>query len=90
MKLTFKRLFDNSLSKYLILKHFLAYNSCFGLFAKIIKGSWTGFRCIVSAGKNLPCLMLCQLTKFQCHILFPSRDIKLKQNVLLSSYLDNC
>ena len=27
-----------------------------------------------------------QLTKFQCHIFFPSQDIK--QNLLLSSYLD--
>ena len=26
--------------------------------------------------------------KFQCHIFFPSQDIK--QNVLLSSYLDQC
>ena len=28
------------------------------------------------------------IDKVQCYILFPSQDIK--QNVLLSSYLDNC
>ena len=31
--------------------------------------------------------MLYQWTKFQCHILFPSEDIK--KNVLLGSYLDS-
>ena len=31
--------------------------------------------------------MLYQWTKFQCHIFFPSQDIK--QSVLLSSYLDS-
>ena len=37
--------------------------------------------------ENVP-IILYQLTKFQCHIFLPSRDIK--QNVLLSSYLDKC
>ena len=37
--------------------------------------------------KNVPYLILYQWTKFQCHIFFPSPDIK--QNVLLSSYLDS-
>ena len=37
--------------------------------------------------KNVPYLILYQWTKFQCHTLFPSQDIK--QNVLLSSYLDS-
>ena len=37
--------------------------------------------------KNAPNLIFYQLTKFQCHIFFPSQDIG--QNVLLSSYLDN-
>ena len=37
--------------------------------------------------KMFPCLILYQLTKFQSHIFFPSHDIK--QNVLLSSYLDS-
>ena len=36
--------------------------------------------------KNVPYLILYQQTKFQCHTLFLSQDIK--QNVLLSSYLD--
>ena len=73
-----------------ILKQFFTYNSFFGLFTKIKKGPGTGFWCIISAWffhKNVPYLILYQLRKFQCHILFPSRDIK--QIVLLSSYLDN-
>ena len=37
--------------------------------------------------KNVPYLILCQQTKFQCHTFSPSQDIK--QNVLLSSYLDS-
>ena len=36
---------------------------------------------------KIPDLMLYQLTQFQCHTFFPSQDIK--QNVLLSSYIDN-
>ena len=36
---------------------------------------------------DFPYLILYQWTKFQCHTFFPSQDIK--QNVLLSSYLDN-
>ena len=38
--------------------------------------------------KNVSYLIPYQLTKFHCHIFFSSQDIK--QNVLLSSYLDNC
>ena len=37
--------------------------------------------------KNVPYLILYQWTKFQCHTLFLYQDIK--QNVLLSSYLDS-
>ena len=37
--------------------------------------------------KNVPYLILYQLTKFQCHTLFLSQDIK--QNVLSSSYLSS-
>ena len=63
---------------------------CFGLFTKIKKGSgincWFTFSAWVFH-TNAPYLILYQLTKFQCHIFFPSQDIK--QNVLLSSYLDN-
>ena len=64
---------------------------CFGLFTKIKKGSgislWASF-CAWFFHKNVPYLMLYQLTKFQCHIFFPSQDIK--QNVLLSSYSWGC
>ena len=68
------------------LKQFLAWNGCFWLFTKIKKGSRTGFWCIIYAWffhKNVPYLIL-----YQCHIFFPSSDIK--QSVLLSPYLDNC
>ena len=37
--------------------------------------------------KNVFYLILYQRAKFQCHTSFPSQDIK--QNVLLSSYLDS-
>ena len=37
--------------------------------------------------KNAFYVILHLWTKFQCHTFFPSQDIK--QNVLLSSYLDN-
>ena len=73
----------------LLLKKFLACNGCFGLFTKIIKRSGTSFCCTFSAWffyKNVLYLILHLWTKFQCHTFFPSRDIK--QNVLLSSYLD--
>ena len=39
------------------------------------------------SNKNVPYLILYIWTKFQCHTFFPSQDIK--QNVSLSSYLDN-
>ena len=71
-------------------KEFLACNGCFELFTKIKKGSGISFWCTFSVWlfhTNAPYLILYQLTKFQCHIYFPSQDIK--QNVLLSSYLDN-
>ena len=61
----------------------------FMLFSKIKKGSGASFWCIFSAWffyKNVPYLILYQGTKFQCHTLFLSQDIK--QNVLLSFYLD--
>ena len=37
--------------------------------------------------ENVPYLILYQWPKFQCHTFFHSQDIK--QNVLLSSYLDS-
>ena len=83
IKLPFLRHFDNLLSKYLTLKEFLAYNSCFGLFTRIIKGSGTSFCYVFSAWffqKNVLYLILHLWKKFQCHKLFSSQDIK--QNVL--------
>ena len=79
-------LFQNTL----FLKEFLQCNGCLGLFIKIKKGSWASFCCTFSASffhENVPYLILCQWTKFQCHTLFLSQDIK--QNVLLNSYLDS-
>ena len=69
---------------FLFSKEFPACNVCFGLFSKIKKGSSTNFWCTFSASffhKNVPCLILYQWTKFQCHTLILSQDIK--QNVLL-------
>ena len=89
-KLPFLRLLDDPLSKYLTLKEFIVCNGCFGLFAKILKRSGTCFCCTFSAWffyKDVLYLILHLWTKFQCHTFFPSHDIK--QNVLLSSYLDN-
>ena len=54
------------------------------MYTKIKKGSGTNFWCTFSAWffhKNVPYLMLHQLTEFQCQTFFPSQDIK--QNVLL-------
>ena len=79
-------LFQNTL----FLKEFLACNGCFRLFSKITKRSGASFCCTFSAWffrKNVPYLILYQWRKFQCHTLFLSQDIK--QNVLLSSYLDS-
>ena len=72
------------------LKEFLACNDCVWLFIKIKKESGTSFVCTFSASffhKNVTYSRLYQLIKFQCHTFFPSQDIK--QNMLLSSYLDN-
>ena len=71
----------------LLLKQFLACNGYFGLFTKIIKRSGTSFCCTFSAWffyKNVHYLILHLWTKFQCHTIFPSQDIK--QNVLVSSF----
>ena len=91
IKLTFLRLFDNSLSKYLFLKkNFFCVMAVFVLFTKIKKWSGTSFSYTFSAlfsYKNVLYLILYQWTKFQCHTFFPSQDIK--QNVLLSPYLDS-
>ena len=74
----------------LFLQEFLACNGCFELFTKIKKGSGTSFWWTFSAWffhKNVPCLILYQWSKIQCHTFFPSQDIK--QNVFLSSYLNS-
>ena len=70
-------------------KEFPGCNGCFGLFTKIKMGSGTSFWETFSPlcfPKNVPYLILYQWTKFQS-FLFLSQDIK--QNVLLSSYLDS-
>ena len=53
-------------------------------------GSETNSLGTFSAGffhRNVSYLILYQWTKFQCHTLLPSQDIR--QKVLLSSYLDS-
>ena len=76
----------------LFLKQFFACNGCFlGYLKKFKNGSGTSFWYIFSAlffHKNISYLISYQLTKFQYHTFFPSEDIK--QNALLSSYLENC
>ena len=65
-------------------------DGCFGLFTKIRKGSDTSFWYNFLHDffhKNVPYLILYLWTKLQCHTFFPSQ--KIKQNVLLTSYLDN-
>ena len=77
-------LFQNILS----LKQFVAWNGCFRLFTKTRKWSRTSFWCTFSASffhKNVPYLILYQLTKFNVISFF-----LLKQNALVSSYLDHC
>ena len=79
-------LFQNTL----FLKEFVVWNGCFGIISKIKKGSSVRFWCTFPAWlfhKNVPYLILYQWTNFQCHTLFLSQDIK--QNLLLSSYLDS-
>ena len=79
----------NLMKTHLFLKEYLVFNGCFWLFSKIKKLSEASFWCTFSAWffhKNVPYLILYQWTKFQCHTLFLSQDIK--QNVL-SSYLDS-
>ena len=60
-----------------------------GYFAKLKKGLGLAFGAhfLYDFSINVPYLILYQWTKFQCHTLFLSQDIK--QNVLLTSYLDS-
>ena len=67
-KLNFLKVFDNPLSKYLILKKILAFNGCFRLFTKIKRG--------LPFGAYVSYLILYQRTKFQCHTFFYSQYIK--------------
>ena len=65
IKLSFLKLFDNSLSNFWFVKEFLACNSCFGLFNKIKKGFGINFWCTFSAWffhKNVPYLIIYQLS----------------------------
>ena len=81
---------DGPFHNILLLKEFLAFNGCFGLFTKIKKWSCTSFWSIYPAlffHKNVPYLILYQWTKFQRHTFFHSQVIK--PNILLSSYLDS-
>ena len=58
---------------------FFACNGCLRLFTKIEKGSGTSFWCKFSTWffhKNVPYLMLYQLTKFHCHTFFSFQGIK--------------
>ena len=74
----------------LLLKDDLECNGCLGLFTKIMKRCGTSFCCICSVWffhKIFFYLILHLWTTFQCHTFFPSQDSK--QNVFLSSYLDN-
>ena len=71
-------------------KEYLMCNGCFELFNKIRKGSGANFSSTFSARffhKNVPYLILYQLTKFQCYTLFLSQYIK--QNVLSSFCLSS-
>ena len=74
----------------LVLQVLPACNGCFGLYTKTKKWSDTSFWCSISAWflhKKCFYYILYQLTKFQCHIFFPSKDIK--QNVIKYPYLEN-
>ena len=62
---------------------------CNGRFSKSKKGSMTSFGCKFSSWflhRNVLYLILYQWTKFQCHTLFLSQDIK--QNVLFNRDLN--
>ena len=59
-----------------------------GYLAKLKRGLWLAFGVHFLHDFSIEIFhILHQWTKFQCHTLFLSQDIK--QNVLLSSHLDN-
>ena len=87
INLTFLRLFDNPLSKYLIFRII----SCMQCLFWVIYQNWKR-RLGLAFGayffhKNVSYLVLYQLAKFKYQTFFPSQDIK--ENVPLSSHLDN-
>ena len=89
-KVNFIKVFGNPLSKYLIFKIISRIQWLFWVVYQIKKGPGTSFWCTFPAWffhKNVSYLIFYQWTKFQCHIFLPSQYIK--QNVLLSSYLDS-
>ena len=89
VKLTFLRLFENNLPKFLISKRILCMHCVLSYLAKLKRGLGLTFGVSIVHDffhKNVPYLILYQWRKFQCHTLFLSQDIK--QNMLLSSYLD--
>ena len=59
-----------------------------GYLPKLKRGLGVGFSShfLHDFSNDVPHLILCLWTKFQCHTLLPSQDTK--QNVLLSSYDD--
>ena len=56
-----------------------------GYIRKLKRGLGLAFNSHFLLDKNVPDLILYQLTQFQCHYFFPSQNIK--QNLLVSCYL---
>ena len=86
-EVNFLRLFENPLSNYLIFQTISCVQWLFWVIYQNYEGE-SPWLLVYNFNKNVLYLILHQLTKVQFHIFFPSRDIK--QNVLLSSYFDNC
>ena len=90
MKLPFLRLFDNPFSKYLTFKIVSCLQRLFWVIYQNYKEVWVYLLlhifCMIFY-KNVLYLILYLWRRFQCQTFFPSEDVK--QNVLLSSYLDN-
>ena len=57
-----------------------------GYLAKLKRDLGLAFGAHFQHDFSIKMFLIYQCTKFQCHTLFPSQDIK--QNVLLSFYLD--
>ena len=79
MKLTFLRLFDDSLPKYLIFKRISRIQWLFWVIYQVKNRLTSGAHFLHDfPKKDVPYLMLYQWTKFHCHTFFPSGDIKQK------------